>query len=320
MAATESHQISRGVGILIPTRNRPDKVLKLLDSLAGSSVKPTQVVIVSSGSDISHVVSEFVSKLTIRYLHTDVSGQANQKKLGCRLLDEDLEWVVFLDDDLVVSTSCIQTAIQEAESFENDSKLRVLGVGLALPPTTRVTKENGFTKLLGEIFGISNSIPGAVFKNGHAASYLECKEVTSTQWLNGASMWRRELVTNYGKNLISTKYAACEDLIFSYPLNLKGKLIYVPAARVDFQDDELTNFENFSVFKTAALWRLYFVSTNPGFSLPFFLFTQLGRNLFGAFKTKESPLKFFLNASALWLELLYLSSRKSRIENTLRNL
>jgi len=320
MAERESHQISKKVGILIPTKDRPDKVRKLLDSLVGSSIKPAQVVIVSSGTDISNVVEEFKSVLKIRYLHSDVSGQVNQKRIGSKMLDDHLEWVIFLDDDLVVNSSCIEIAIEGAESFESQSKVKVSGVGLALPSTTRARDANQLIKLIGRIFAISNSKPGAVYKNGHAASYLDCKEITPTQWLNGASMWKREAVRNYGTNLISTKYAACEDLLFSYPNSLKGKLIFVPEAKLEFQDEELTNFEKFSVFRTAALWRLYFVSTNIGFSRFLFLYSQLGRNLFGAFKTKDSSLKFILKATILWVKLLYISSSKSRVENSLRNL
>ena len=320
MASGVSDHISREVGVLIPTRNRPEKVRKLLDSLVASSIKPTQVVIVSSGSEISDVILEYAKMLKVDYLHSEVSGQINQKKIGCKLLHANLDWVIFLDDDLVLAPSCIENALNGADSFQKESGSSVSGIGLALPSTTRESGENSVIKLAGRFFGVSNSKPGAVHKNGHAASYLDCQVVTPTQWLNGASMWRRNLVDNYGLELISTNYAACEDLLFSYPISLREKLIFVPNARVDFQDIELTNFEKFSVFKSAALWRLYFVSTNPDFSVPYFLFTQIGRNLFGTYKSDASRVKFLWKATILWIELAYLSRNTSRIENALKNL
>lgn len=315
-----SADISREVGVLIPTRNRPEKVRKLLDSLAASSIKPVQVVIVSSGLDISNVILEYEKVLRVDYLHSEISGQVNQKKIGCNLLHANLDWVIFLDDDLVLAPTCIESALNGADIFQKESGSRVSGIGLALPSTTRDSGESNVIKLAGKFFGVSNSKPGAVHKNGHAASYLDCQVITPTQWLNGASMWRRNLVDNYGLDLISTNYAACEDLLFSFPISLREKLIFVPNARVNFQDIELTNFEKFSVFKSAALWRLYFVSTNPGFSVPYFLFTQIGRNLFGTYKSKASRLRFLWCATLLWVELLYLSRNKLRIENALRNL
>ena len=320
MASGVSDHISRKVGVLIPTRNRPEKVRKLLDSLVASSIKPIQVVIVSSGSEISDVILEYAKMLKVDYLHSEVSGQVNQKKIGCQLLHANLDWVIFLDDDLVLAPSCIENALKGADSFRKESGSSVSGIGLALPSTTRGSGESSVIKLAGRFFGVSNSKPGAVHKNGHAASYLDCQVITPTRWLNGASMWRRKLVDNYGLDLISTKYAACEDLLFSYPIGLQENLIFVPNARVDFQDIELTNFEKFSVFKSAALWRLYFVSTNPGFSVPYFLFTQIGRNLFGTFKSDASRVKFLWKATILWIQLAYLSRNTSRIENALKNL
>lgn len=320
MTSRVSDDISREVGVLIPTRNRPEKVRKLLDSLAASSIKPVQVVIVSSGLDISEVILEYARVLRVDYLHSEVSGQVNQKKIGCNLLHANLDWVIFLDDDLVLEPSCIENALNGADKFQKESGSSVSGIGLALPSTTRGSEESSVIKLVGRFFGVSNSEPGAVQKNGHAASYLECQVITPTQWLNGASMWRRNLVNNYGLDLISTNYAACEDLLFSYPISLREKLIFVPNARVDFQDIELTNFEKFSVFKSAALWRLYFVSTNQGFSVPYFLFTQVGRNLFGTYKSNSSRAKFLWAATILWIQLVYLSRNKSRIEKVLKNL
>jgi GT2 family glycosyltransferase len=318
MASSVSPHIPKEVGILIPTRNRPEMVQKLLKSLQNSTLKPAQIVIVSSGTDISYIVDEFQSVLEITYLHTEVAGQVNQKKIGTKLLCEDLKWVIFLDDDLVVGHSCIEAAIQGAESVERQLRMPVLGVGLALPSTSRVSGSNRITKLIGKCFGISNSDPGVVRKNGHAVSYLESEKVICTQWLNGASMWKREIVNDYGLNLTSSKYAACEDLFFSYPQRLLGKLVFVPTAKAEFQNEELTDFENFSVFKSAALWRLNFVISNEGFSRLLFLYSQIGRTLFGILRTKESRFRFTVNSIALFVQLICIGTNKGKLENLIR--
>lgn len=320
MAEEIFHQISTKVGVLIPTKNRPEKVRKLLSSISQSTLKPRQVIIVSSGIEISQIITEFQDELGIKYIHTEVTGQVAQKKIGIKLLGSDLDWVVFLDDDLILNSNCLEIAIAEAENYEKLTNENVVGVGLGLPSTSRTKNARRWVKIIGRLFIISSSLPGMVYKNGHAASYLDCKEITSTQWLNGASLWRRKVVDNYGNNLISTRYAACEDLLFSYPNYSLGKLIFVPGAKIEFQDEELTDFEKYSVFRAAALWRLYFVSSNSGFSRLLFLYSQLGRNLFGTFKTNEFPLKFLIKSTALWVELLYLSLSRKRIEKSLKNL
>lgn len=220
MASEEFGLAAHKVGVLVPTRNRPQKVRKLLDSLVRSTIQPTQVVVVSSGDEISEVINEFSALLSVKYEHTASYGQANQKKIGVKLLEQDLDWVVFLDDDLVVHPYCIENALRDVFNFEISSDNMVTGVGLALPPTSRALNSSVVTRWIGRAFLISNSKPGVVSKSGHAASYLESREILCTQWLNGASMWRRNSINFYGEELVSTKYAACEDLdifLFSIP-------------------------------------------------------------------------------------------------------
>jgi glycosyltransferase involved in cell wall biosynthesis len=319
MATRDIGLAAQKLGVLIPTRNRPDKIRKLLVSLSNSTVKPAEVVIVSSGDDITGVLEEFSSALNLKHEHSEMYGQANQKKIGIKLLAQELDWVVFLDDDLIVLPECLENAIQEVADFEASSDERITGVGLALPATSRASESNRVLRLIGRGFLISNMKPGLVAKNGHAASYLECRETLTTQWLNGASMWRRDSVDFYGKDLVSTKYAACEDLIFSYSRLQGNNLIYAPHASVSFQEVEVTNFESSLVFETAALWRLYFVMSNRGFSRFLFLYSQLGRTLFGVLKTDDSRSRFLWKGTVLWCKLVFLSMRKSSLENALKS-
>jgi glycosyltransferase involved in cell wall biosynthesis len=320
MAMRDIGLAAQKLGVLIPTRNRPDKIRKLLVSLSNSTVKPAEVVIVSSGDDISSVLEEFSSALNLKHEHSEMYGQANQKKIGIELLAQELDWVVFLDDDLILHPHCLENAIQEVADYEASSDERITGVGLALPATSRSLDSNRVLRLIGRGFLISNMKPGLVAKNGHAASYLECRETLTTQWLNGASMWRRDSVDFYGKDLVSTKYAACEDLIFSYSRLQGNNLIYAPNATVSFQHEEVTNFESSLVFETAALWRLYFVMSNRGFSRFLFLYSQIGRTLFGVLKTNNSRSRFLWRGTVLWCKLIFLSMRKSSLENALKSI
>ena len=271
------------VSILIPTRNRPGKVVKLLDSIEKSSVIPFQTVIVASGQDIEASILKFKRSLNISYLHTTVSGQVAQKKLGVNLLHKDTEWCLFLDDDLLVSERAIESALDVVCSRAGTG---VIGVGFSLPPTTRTLGAGVITLAIGRILQIGSKEPGKVLKSGHATSYLHAQKVIETQWLNGASMWHVSVLETYGVGLPSTPYAACEDLIFSYPLRKRGKLIYCPDALLIFQDSELSNFDSASVLEAATLWRYYFVKANPELSNWRFQLSQIGRIAFALLNTK----------------------------------
>ena len=282
--------------ILIPTHNRPRELSILLRSIEKSTRLPSQVVVIASGQDVAHITNEFSKSLEIAYLHTAMKGQIAQKRIGMELVSKKADWCVFLDDDLIHQDSAIDLALSTAKSYK---KRDIIGIGLGLPPSSRALNVSRFNKKLLKLFKLSSSRPGKVLSSGHATSYLQETSVVETQWLNGASIWRTEYARRYGVNLPSTPYAACEDLIFSYPLSKQGTLIYVPEARAMFQDNELSKFNSFRVMEAAALWRFYFVSKNKELSLGFFFLSQLIRTLYAMLNPQDPKLMLSRNLMAL---------------------
>ncbi len=278
--------------VLIPTRNRPREVEALLTSIGASRVKPLQVVLVSSGEDISNTVEKFVDELAITYIHSEIPGQINQKKLGLSAVDSSADWVVFLDDDLLVLPDTFEKAFECVQRLDRKNGKRLGGVGFGLPATSRFNNHGKASQILARLFGINNQPAGVVLSNGHATSYLEQQEPTETQWLNGASMWRVETVPNYGSHGISSKYAACEDLIFSYPVGKKYLLVYCPDAKLEFQKSEKTDFENPAIYVSALYWRYFLILEHKEFSIIRFNVAQLGRLLFGVIQNRGGRIKF----------------------------
>ena len=298
--------------ILIPTRNRPQKVVKLLKSISLSTVRPEQIVIVASGVDIASQLEGFNLILPITYLHTEIPGQINQKKLGISLLNPGVEWCLFLDDDLELHSKAIEIAFREVGKYELE---HVAGIGFSLPVTSRGVNSSRTVILLATILGLKTAPLGRVLKSGHATSYMQSENTIQTEWLNGASMWRTELLPHYGHGLPSTKYAACEDLIFSFPLNKFGKLLYVPDSRLSFQDDEITDFDSFEVIKAATFWRYYFVKTNPRLSVTAFLISQVGRVFYATVRKKHKRTVFIFKMLQIhWHLLLTIVRRRNPLE------
>lgn len=275
--------------ILIPTRNRPLKVTKLLLSICQSEIKPHQVVVVASGDDIYQVVSSFETKLPIKYIYSERPGQIAQKKIGIDSVISEIEWILFLDDDVLLSQSAISTAFKTLQLLEMTEQEKVLGIGLAIESTSRTNNSSKLAKVFGKFFYLYDQKPGVVLRSGQTTSYLDSSKPIYTEWLNGISMWRFSACREYLKVEINSKYAACEDLIFSYPQSRKGNLLFSPTSHVHFQDLEYTDFENSSVMETAAFNRMFFVMQNKDFSKWLCLWSQLGRSLFAVFAKRFSP-------------------------------
>lgn len=262
--------------ILIATKDRPDNVKKLLRSIAESTVKPKTVVLISSGHPIHNVVSEYMDELTIDYFHSEVTGQVNQKKIGIARLQKEIPWVVFLDDDLLLAPHSLEKAF-ETLSHHNSSADNIVGIGLGLTPTARLKQSSRIQNLAGRALRLSSGSPGRVMSSGQGVSYLENTKPIFTEWLNGASIWRIQSALDYTSLVPSSRYAACEDLVFSYKQSKKGKLLFAPEARVIFQQIEPNNYNSGQVIISATAWRYFFVKSNPELSKWQLMYSQLGR-------------------------------------------
>ena len=290
----------KNVAVLIATRNRASKMAQLLDSICKSSIRPIQVVIVASGEDISNLFLKF-KDLPITYLHTIQKGQIAQKKLGISLLTEDVEWCLFLDDDLLISKNAIQEALKVISRHRSNE---VIGVGFSLPSTSRVRRFGKIGEKIANYFLIGSRPKGSILSSGHAVEYMSSNVCIETQWLNGASMWKKEVLGGYGIGLPSTPYAAYEDVIFSYPLRKMGSMIYVPDAKLLFQEDSATPYDSIEIFRATSYWRLFFVRVNPELSISKFFISQVARTIYAIHDSKAQKLDFLRQSLILNLTLL----------------
>ena len=303
--------------VLVPTRNRPSQIKKLLESLLVSTLKPSQIIIIASGEDIGHLLEIFAGKLPITYLHTKVVGQVNQKKEGMGLLDKKSEWVVFLDDDLLVSPDAFANAFSTLLKQNKVSSKPIIGIGLKISSTTRTQTLSKFGHYLSRIFILSSATPGSVLKSGQAVSYLDETSCIRTEWLNGASIWQRDTAIAYRKLTSSSKYAAYEDVMFSYPQSKVGHLIFSPNSVLVFQESSATDFEAKDVYESAAYLRMSFVLNNSDLYPILCAWSQVGRSFFAAKQVGFFNLKYLYFLSQINLRLFLVAIKMKPIQKLL---
>lgn len=266
--------------VVVATYNRPSFLRNLLESIQNSSSKPDQVIIVSAGDSIEESLFEFQN---IKLIHkiSDIANQSYQKKLGISLLNNEIDWVLFLDDDLLLDVNCIKNLFEFIDSSQNKTKQKkCIGVGLSLPKINSDLADYRFVRLFGRIFNLTSSKPGVVLKSGQATSYLGSSFPIRTNWLNGASIWRKEFAQQYGKNLMFSKYSAYEDVIFSYEMGKFGELWFNPTAKVYFQKGTVTNYLNYEIQLMSLVWKYYFVTRHRELSRVFLFWSQIGRSFY----------------------------------------
>lgn len=252
------------LAIIIPTKDRPEKMINLLNSLKSQSLCCGRIIIVDSGQDITNIVNRFSKYLPVEYYRTSVQGQIYQRNFGISLIDEKTQLICSLDDDIVLEPGAIESMI----SFWNICEPDTAGVSFNIvnnPPF----KHTWFKGLI----GMSSPYQGRVLSSGYNVAISPVNKDIKTQWLcGGATVWKREIFNKFANKEVLSKWAICEDVIFSYPIGKQYPLYVCADAKVRHEHvyDHKAKMKYRYYGKTITLWRLYFVESHPEHSRIFY--------------------------------------------------
>jgi glycosyltransferase involved in cell wall biosynthesis len=276
----------RDLAFLIPSKDRPDKLKNLLESIAKQNVPCGRILVIASGQKLKNEVLEFSNRLPVEYFHSEVCGQIHQRNIGIKLLDEATKLVSTLDDDIILESDALEKMID----FWNSIELETAGVGF------NITNAHGFRYSRKRHFlGISGTKPGMILKSGYSTPVTNVLHSTRTDWLNGGStVWKQAILKNNPHKAINARWAVCEDLIFSYPIGKKYPLYIAANAKVT-HDHCFVPINDMSVNryqgKTLSLWQLFFAHSNDDLSVPAYLrqtlISSLGALLRGVLVTHK---------------------------------
>ncbi len=102
---------AKNVAIICPTKNQPDKVLRLLRTIAKLEEKPRQVIIADGGHNLQPTVTAFVEQLNLICLYCPELGQVLQRNHAHKYLDRDIQLVLHLDDDITLDRDSLKKMI-----------------------------------------------------------------------------------------------------------------------------------------------------------------------------------------------------------------
>ena len=224
---TRTHYVSKDLVIIIPTKDRPKEVCRLLQSIKELDCEVGRVIVVASGQDISDVVIEFSKILPVEYYSSE-SGQIKQRNKGISLLNDSTKLVATIDDDAFF----YKTAVSEMILFWNSVETETAGVGFNI-----VNQKGHKHNWLRGLLGVSVPEPGRVLKSGNSTSISNVKESIRSEWLNGGgTVWRQEILLKYPHAEIKSNWAVCEDLIYSYPKSKKYPLYVCCNSKINIED------------------------------------------------------------------------------------
>lgn len=255
--------VSKDICVITPTKDRPHKIVNLLDSLVKQTQKVGRVIIVGSGENIESIIENYKLRLPIEYYHSEIAGQIRQRKLGISKLNDKTKLVATLDDDIILESDAIGNIIK----FWNSKDEKTAGVGFNITNMIR----HKYSPIRSLFFNSSKN-PGKVLKSGVVTSIVNVKEDITSQWLNGgATIWRQNiLIENIHSKNISAKWSPFEDLLFSYPIGKTFILSVCANAKVKHDDIDFRRLKISEAYyrgKVLILWMIYFILNYKDLSL-----------------------------------------------------
>jgi len=246
------------LGLIIPTRNNPEKLCRTITALASQKMLGLKVIVVGSGENVVDVLAPFMNQFQLEYVHSDKGGQVHQRGLGVKLLlREGVRYIGFWDDDLIPDAQCLFRA-EEFICQKNSEGVHDFAFSL------NITNEASFEEIpfrkMQQWLKRVGTEPGQVTSTGMNTPIANVSANIKTQWVGGGyTIWSANILRNYPHTPMKTSHAAGEDLIYCYPLGKIYPLYVCAAARVFHNDTSQENLKwvQFRAERTI-LARLYF--------------------------------------------------------------
>lgn len=255
------------LAIIVPTRNRPDRLGRLLKSISFQEVYPVQIIIVDGGElPAEQVVGKF-PKLHIDYLKTPGS-LTSRRNIGIKNLNKEITLVAFFDDDVELKKDSFKNMMRFWESASSD-----IG-GASFNNISDIYKK---PNLFESIFLINDTKPGRILNSGFQSKLCSLSRTTYVQWLaGGTTLWRRNIFDEFMFDEWFSGYALYEDVDFSFRVGKKYKLYVVAQAEIVHKFEFEKVGKSFLLGKIQVVNRLYFVKKNHELSRAFCYWACIG--------------------------------------------
>ena len=114
---------AQNVAIICPTKNRPDKVMRLFNSITQLYQRPYQVIIADGGHNLKPTVNALSNELNLICLYCPKAGQILQRNYAHKYLHKNIQLVLHLDDDITLDrdalTKLIRSGMKKSQKMLN---------------------------------------------------------------------------------------------------------------------------------------------------------------------------------------------------------
>ena len=265
------------VAVVCPTKNNELALRAMLDSLSAQTGKCGQVIICDA-SDVMSDLSDYTQTLR-NFLHikAPLSGQVLQRNHAFSFLEETIKLVITLDDDVILSKNAVFSLVDFWNSHKCEDTKPLGGVALNVINSAKPRLERCRHLLF---MPMSR---GKISKSGYSSGLGPLDGSEEPEWLlGGSSAWSAEVLSKIKHPIdFSTKWAFCEDLLFSYKASKQYSFSVCREAKLLHRENYNKMNLSKAIFygKTMVIMRYFFVSSNEEFSKVRFFWMASALNL-----------------------------------------
>lgn len=254
------------VAVVVCTKDRPQDLGRLLESLERQHHPPSAVVIVdaSRAPETRALVTGRPppGKGKLTYV-ASASGLPLQRNAGVAALEGNPDLVCFLDDDVELHENYFRAVVAR---FQADRGQRLVGVS---GNATNEVKRHLLSRLVRRSFLITDNASGRVLPSGDAGHVFAPNTDQSVDVLSGCNMcFRGDVFRVHGLRFDEalTDYAYMEDQDFSFRARRYGDLMQLADARLTHHVSEVGRPSQRHLFETYVVNSFYLLRKNlhPG--------------------------------------------------------
>jgi len=273
--------------LIICTYQRPNAIVKLLNSVQKQSLSPNEILVVDgSANDETAIIFKEKKYKNLRYLKVDESerGLTKQRNIGIANVSKNIDIICFLDDDIVLTPTYFENLLDSYRIYP-----RAIGIGGYITNEVSWVKQqtescpknkfciDGYSRSEGMRFKIRKFLnlidstpPGFMpnYSHGRSVSYLppSNKIYRVEYFMGGVSSFKKELFTQLQFSIYFEGYGLYEDLDFCLKASKLGKLYVNTAAKLAHCHEESGRPNRYAYGKMVVrngwyVWRVKY--TNP---------------------------------------------------------
>lgn len=272
------------IAYVVPTKDRPDDLRKLLQSLRAQTAQAAQIVIVDgSETPVERLLDDY-PELPLTYVRVFPPSLARQRNAGMAAMQPGIAVAGYLDDDLELDP----VATERMQAFWAATGPETGGAAFTIvnQPT-----RGRLGALISDFFLLNGPAQGKVLRSGFGTSILARDRTERTDWLyGGATLWRREVIAAFQYDEWYIGHGYLEDLDYSHRVAQKHPLFVVAEARCWHWPKSVRIEQNYALGRQQVLNRIYFTRKFTHFSRPAFLWAMFGqsvRNLLEPLQTRD---------------------------------